>query len=68
MPETITTYKGKPASTLTREELIEAYTWAVLEIAKMRQWAQEDADMNRLLEEARQIAINDARRFFRLTA
>ena len=49
----IATYKGRPATDLTRDELVEAYTWARKEIDKLRQWMRQDAEMEAEFEVAR---------------
>lgn len=48
----IATYMGRPATELTREELIEAYTWACQELADEREWHKGVAEVDRLLDAA----------------
>lgn len=49
---TTATYKGKRATELTREELIEAYTWAVEALQQERAWGARCLEMEQLFEDA----------------
>ena len=54
MSETAT-YKGKPASELTRAELVEAYTRACRDLADMRKMFVEHATLEREIAECLRI-------------
>ena len=50
---TIVMWMGKRADELTREELIEALTWAVRELQEAREAHIRSMDMMRMFQEAR---------------
>ncbi len=45
---TICYFRGRDAETLTRDELLVAYRYACEELNRMRGWAAENAEMDRL--------------------
>lgn len=47
-------YRDKRADTLTREELLEAYTHACDLLENYRRWARDDQDMERDFAKARE--------------
>ena len=52
-PGWVALYRGQPVDTLTREEMIEAYTHVVAELQEMREHAAQDVEMFQLFEDTR---------------
>lgn len=50
---TVATYKGKKATDLTREELIEAYTHVVMDLRRQRDWERQCLGMDEMFADAR---------------